>query len=275
MSSLACSLAAVLLLLAGQVRDEEPKRQPPADDVKQFDGLWSGSWGGGESNGTVFQPVLAEMMIDGEKFELLGFRGVNQAWGLIHIDPATKKLKITTAKAGDSPSRVVEYSYKISDAGLTLTDSENVAIELHKVPLQSKPLVSTHIDIVIAEGFNKDGRLLTTEQSPVKVGRSTSIRYSSSAIARKLDESAIFVTGEDTMRKISIDDARKLLKPSTPVAIAYRSTDSQVPKITIGLREFQGIPQPDSDAGLGTLTRMLRPGTLVFIVDTQLAIPEP
>lgn len=274
MTSFACLLA-VLLALVGQAPSDDLPQKQIAEDIKQLDGLWSGSWGGGESNGTVFQPVIAELMVDGEKFELFGFRGLNQAWGLIQIDPAMKTLKFTTAKAADAPSKEIKYTYKHSEGRLTLFDAENVAIELNKVPLQTKPLVKVRMDILIAEGINEAGRLLTTEQSVVKVGRSTSIRYEASTVARKIDPLLIFVTGEDGMKKVSVDEARKLLKPSTPVAMAYRETDDQMLKWDIGLRHFQGAATPESDAGLQTLARALRPRTLVFVVSDLQALPEP
>jgi hypothetical protein len=266
---------AVLLILAGQVQGDDPQPQSPADDLKQFDGLWSGSWGGGESNGVVFQPVLAEILIEGEKFELFGFHNVDQAWGLIRIDATTKKLKFTTAKTADAASKVVEYTYKISAAKLTLIDTENVAIELHKIPLDDKPSAKVRLDILIAEGINEEGHLLTTEQSAVKVARSSSIRYQASTVARKIDPAGIFVTEDSGMKKISLNEARKLLKPSTPIAMAYRETDEQMLKWDIGLRHFQGSAKPESEAGLRTLARSLRLGTLVFVVSELQATPEP
>src|SRR5687768_4020615 len=65
---------AVLLILASNL--EGIAREPQG-----LDGLWSGSWGGGERNGVVFQPVIAEMLILGDHVEIRGFPGVAKLAG--------------------------------------------------------------------------------------------------------------------------------------------------------------------------------------------------
>lgn len=45
----------------------EPKKatRNSGSDSKPFEGLWAGSWGGGEADGVAFRPVKAEMLIEG------------------------------------------------------------------------------------------------------------------------------------------------------------------------------------------------------------------
>ena len=45
----------------------------PAIETEVLDGDWYGSWGGGEQDGVVFQPVVAELLIEGDHVELSGF----------------------------------------------------------------------------------------------------------------------------------------------------------------------------------------------------------
>lgn len=50
--------------------------QDPASVPKSIEGLWSGPWGGGERNGVVFQPVMAELSIKGDQIEMLSLPNV-------------------------------------------------------------------------------------------------------------------------------------------------------------------------------------------------------
>src|SRR5262245_27696730 len=85
------SIAIGIALWAGFARADDNAR-PVSNDLKSIQGIWSGSWGGGDRGGVVFQPVLAEMVIHGEEVELTGFRNAAHLRGTVRIDPATKRL---------------------------------------------------------------------------------------------------------------------------------------------------------------------------------------
>ncbi|MDB5348672.1 MAG: hypothetical protein JWP89_7049 [Schlesneria sp.] len=265
----------MVLVIANVCAAEDGPLADRANVAKQFEGVWSGSWGGGESNGTVFQPVLAEMLIRGDKIELSGFRAADRLWGLVKIDPATKTIKVTSARTGASPSKVIEYKYEATPKSLTLTDSDNVSILLQKRQLDLNPLADVRLELVAADGINDEGHLQITEYSALKFGRTDATFYEPMIRAFKTSEASIFLCEENGLKKITIDEARKQHQPASPVAIAYRSDLDSASKES---REFQtrlGSPQPDSDAALKMLGRTLRVGTLVFVFPARLAIPEP
>jgi hypothetical protein len=62
----------VLLLAGTAFADDAP--QNLGDAPAGLQGLWAGSWGGGQRDGVVFQPVLAEMVVHEGKIEISGFR---------------------------------------------------------------------------------------------------------------------------------------------------------------------------------------------------------
>jgi hypothetical protein len=64
--------------------------------MSPLDGLWSGSWGGGERDGVVMQPVLAELLIDGDHVELAGFPAVGGLRGTHRIDAARPLVREST-----------------------------------------------------------------------------------------------------------------------------------------------------------------------------------
>lgn len=258
-----------VLVIVNLCSAEDASRADRAHVAKQFDGVWSGSWGGGESNGTVFQPVLAEMLIRGDKIELSGFRAADRLWGLVTIDSVTKTVKIT------SSSKVIEYKYEATPSRLTLTDSDNVSILLQKRQLDLKPLADVRVELVTAEGINNDGQLQITEYSALKFGRTDVTFYEPMTRAFKTSEASIFLCEANGLKKITVDEARKQHQPTSPVAIAYRSDLEPAVKED---REFQrrlGPPQPDSEPALSTLSRSLRVGTLVFVFPVRSTVPEP
>jgi hypothetical protein len=265
----------MVLVISNVCAAEDSPLPDRATVAKQFDGVWSGSWGGGERNGKVFQPVLAEMLIRGDKIELIGFRAANQLWGLVKIDPATKTIKVTSARTGTSLSKVIEYKYEATPRSLTLTDSDNVSIQLQKRQLDLNPLADVRLELVTADGINDKGHLQITEYSALKFGRTDVIFYEPITRAFMTQEATVLIVEENGLKKITIDEARKQLQPAAAVAIAYRTDFDPAAKEG---REFQarlGSPQPDSEAALRTLGRTLRVGTFVVVFPARLAIPDP
>ena len=97
----------------------------PASVPKSIEGLWSGPWGGGERNGVVFQPVMAELSIKGDQIEMLSLPNVERLKGTIRVDPDAKQIRVTpTSEPGGSLAKAIVYSYDIQHGELTLTDSD-------------------------------------------------------------------------------------------------------------------------------------------------------
>lgn len=86
-----------------------PAAEAPADHVKALEGSWTGAWGGGQRDGTVFQPVIAELFIHGDQIELKGMPTLGQFAGAFECDAVAKRLRITpTAVAGQPPPKTIE-----------------------------------------------------------------------------------------------------------------------------------------------------------------------
>jgi hypothetical protein len=79
------------------------------------------------------------------------------------------------------------------------------------------------------------------------------------------------------LKKVTIDEARKLIRKSTPVAVTYRHDDRPPAPIREDseLCKEMGSPLPDSKAVRQTLARILGPGTLVFILSARENVPQP
>jgi hypothetical protein len=85
-------MLAAAVCLVGMSCPGDVAAQDPTGGAKALEGLWSGSWGGGERDGVVFQPVNAELVIQGDHVELYGFHNVSRLSGTVRFDAAAKKL---------------------------------------------------------------------------------------------------------------------------------------------------------------------------------------
>lgn len=269
-----CRLAMLLALVRITYADDS-KTNSDHQDLKRIEGVWTGSWGGGESDGTTIQPVLSRMVMRDGKIELAGFPGVSQMWGVVHIDPEAHVMKITSARNASSPSKVIEYRYTLTDKSLEMKDSDNVPITLIKRPLERDSVATVSLELMSAEGINDQGELLVTQSTELKVGRFSRPYYESSRLVLKTNGSVVFVVEEAGMKKISLDEARKQIKPSMVVSVVFQIESSPEGAPGIAQEVRQGIPRPDSEAGLKTLARALRPGTLVFLLPHQSLVAEP
>jgi hypothetical protein len=88
-------------------------------------------------------------------------------------------------------------------------------------------------------------------------------------------EAAVFLIEASGLKRIAIEEARRLLGEPTPVAIAYRNDRGLPPPPSRELWRMMGAPAPDGDAVARTFARVLRPGTLVFILSGRPSGPQP
>ena len=80
---------------------------------------------------------------------------------------------------------------------------------------------------------------------------------------------------ETGSKKLSVDEARGMIRGATPVAVAYRHDDQPAPHQFHELWKDMGSAPPDGDAVLQTFSRILRPETLVFVLSSRENAPLP
>jgi hypothetical protein len=72
-----------------------------------------------------------------------------------------------------------------------------------------------------------------------------------------------------------VDEARCLIRDTTPVVVNYRQDDQKAPDRSQNLPTSIGAPTPDGEAVARMLGRILRPRTLVFILSAKGNAPVP
>jgi hypothetical protein len=269
-------MAFAVCLVAVACSHHAAPEDPPMDS-KAIEGLWYGSWGGGERDGTVFQPVIAEMLINGDHVEVYGFRNVGTLAGTVRFDASAKQMHITPApESGRKPTpKAIDYAFEIKGDQLTLIDSDKIPILLERRRVGQNPLANTELELVSATGINDAGDLLVTEFTVLRAGRAGTTYFEPLNRSLKTNQATVLVVQETGLKKITLDEARGLIRESTPVAVAYRHDDRPPPHQFHELWKDTGPPAPDSDAVGQTFSRTLRPGTLVFILSARENVPQP
>lgn len=237
-------------------------------DSKALEGLWSGTWGAGERDGVVFQPVIAELFIEGDRVELYGFRNVNRLLGTIRVDASAGQVRMAHAEeSGDQPARrTIVYTYQLKGDDLTLVDSGGTAIVLQRIHVLKDPIGNAGLELVAATGINDAGELLVTEFTELRIGRSGATYFKPVNRSLKTTQAVVGVVEESGWRKITIAQARRRIQEPTAVAILYKRDDHSLPKQTHNLWKESAAPGADSEAVWRTLSQTLRPGTLVFLL---------
>jgi len=251
--------------------------QDAVSDANAIEGLWSGAWGGGQRDGVVFQPVKAELLIQGDHVELNGFRNASRLTGTVRVDVRAKRIHITpTPEAGGQPApKAIEYAYDIKADELTLTDSEKTSISLQRLRVAQNPLANARVELVAATEINKAGDLLVTEFTVLRAGRAGVNYFQPQERSLKTKQATVYVAQETGLKKITVDEARGRIRSSTPVVVAYRPNDRTSPPQFHELWTDLGSPMPDSDAVWQTYARLLRPGTVIFVLSARENIPQP
>ncbi len=246
-------------------------------DPQPIEGLWMGSWGGGSTaDGVVQQPVIAELFINETQIELSNFPSVGSLTGTVEFDSVAQQLRITPATGGGiQPATTLVYRYRIDPDGLTLTDDKERSISLQKCDVEQKPLANVQFEFVAASGISDDGELLVTEYNRLEVGQSRSIYYQPAHRALQTGRATLLLVRENGIQELSLDEARSRIRHSTPVVIASVDDDHPPEYQAHTLWRSIGPPLPGSEAALQTAARVLRPGTLIFILSATENIPRP
>jgi hypothetical protein len=281
--AITCGLAvtvvvlSVLLWQAGSAGYAPPPEavDDPAAAPESLDGLWSGAWGGGERDGVVFQPVIAEAFIRGDHVELAGFPDIGRLEGTVRFDVAARRMHVTPrAETGGEPAPgSIGFAYEINKDDLTLTRGET-AILLKKVLVATRPLVNAEVELVAATGITDAGELLVTQFAELRAGRTGDIYFRPVDRSLQTGQATIFQAQRAGLKKLSVDQARRLIQKPTPVVIAYRQIHVSAYQSHELWTEL-GQPTPDSEAARQTFARIVRPGTLVFILPGRENIPVP
>ncbi len=248
----------------------------PAADPEALEGLWSGSWGAGQREGVIFQPVVAELFIRGDHVELSGFPGAGKLEGTVRFDSRAKRMHITPKAAADgqSASGTLDYAYEIEHDELTLTAADEKAISLKKQLVATRPLVNAHVELILATGINDGGDLLLTEFHELRAGQAGAAYFQPVKRSLHTGQATIFQVQQTGSKRVTVDEARGLIREPTPVVVTYRQIRmpaNQLHELWTNL----GQPTPESEAARQTFARIVRPGTLVFILSPHNNVAAP
>lgn len=269
-------MTTVVLLLTSILCAEVAPPAKADGNKTALEGLWSGSWGGGEQReGVVFQPVLAELAVQGDKIEVFGFREVGRLSGTVRVDATTRRLRLTPKTLDQSTLKPPEYTYELKGNRLTLIDSDKIPIHLERVRTDPNPIANASLELVSADGINDARELQVTMFNSLRAGRPSAIHYQPDNRLLKTTNATVLEVQEAGVKKVTVDEARRLIRKSTPVAITYRNEDDPPPSQNHELWTDLGSPQPDSEVVWKTYSRTLRPGTLIFVLPAREKIPQP
>jgi hypothetical protein len=250
-----------------------------ADDSKALEGLWAGSWGLMiDADGTVHQPVIAELTIKGNRVEMLSMPGLGQLRGTFAIDPAALAISISPASEKETrPADSTTYHYQITGDKLTLTDSNKQSVEFTRQGAASVPLADAAVEFAVATGINDAGDLLVTKVTALRAIRDGATFFESSEQKLKTKQAAVFVADESGLKKISTDDARRLIRGPTPIVVAYRNEQHADARgdALYRLWTANGSADADSNSVMRSMSRVLRPGALVFVLSAKENAPVP
>lgn len=247
----------------------------PSNDARLIQGLWSGSWGGGDRDGVVFQPVIAELVIAGDKVEFTGFPKVGRLAGTVRFDTRARRMRVTPAP-GDGPAPTpIDYKYELDADKLTLTGSDELEIFFHRHAVVKDPLADVQVEFVTADQINEAGDLLITEFTALEAGQAGATYFQPQQRKLATRQGAVFLVQETGVRAVGLDDARGLMRKSTPVVVAFRPDDRPPPQQFHELWKDTGPSPPESAAVQRTIARLVRPGTLIFVLSARENLPVP
>jgi hypothetical protein len=251
--------------------------QDVAGAARAIEGLWSGSWGGGKRDGAVFQPVIAELLVKGDYVEMRGFRGLGRLTGTVRFDTRARRMYITPAAGsrGQPKPKAIEFTYAISADELTLTDTDKVPVSLRRRRVAPNPMANVQVEFLTATRINDAGDILVTEYRVLRAGNAGGTYYQPQDRTLKTRHATVLLAQEAGLKKVTVTEARRLIGSDTPVVVAYRRDQGPSPHRFSELLQDVGSPMPDSEAVQRTLARLLRPGTLVFVLPTSESIPQP
>lgn len=262
-----------IALTATVARADE--RDNPLSDARLIEGLWEGSWGGGNAGGAVLQPVMAELYVQGNRIELAGFPQGNRLRGSFEVDAINRRLKIAPDRGDDQKqTEPIELGYELKEGQLRI-GSGGQAVTLQKLTTVPDPLADAQVEVMQATGINDRGELLVTQYTALEAGEKKDTHYRQYDTALSTRRATILLVQAAELEEISLDRARELLQKPVPVAVAYRRDLRPPPRQIFALRTDTGAAAADSMPVRRTLVRILQPGTLVFVLSAKENVPAP
>jgi hypothetical protein len=244
-------------------------------DVQSVEGLWVGSYGGGQRDGVTYQPAIAEVFIQGDHIEVYGYPST--VAGTFRLDPKAKQMKITASdeSRGKGAARTLSYDYQVKGDELTITDSGKPSITFRRRDAVQHPMANAVVELVTAEGINQVGDLLVTEFSELEAGRVRATYFEPRKRSLKTQEAKVLVVQKTGCKKISLDEARSLIRRTIPVVITYRQDDLRPSGQWHHLSKEMGPAAPDGEAVGRMFSGVLQPGTLIFVLSAKENVPVP
>jgi hypothetical protein len=251
---------------------EGPKDSSSEEQAVQ--GLWVGSYGGGRRGGVTYQPAIAELFIKGSHIEIAGYPSTVS--GTFRLDPKAKKMQITCSDepGGKATAKTLDYGYEVKGARLTVTDGKR-SVTFLKRDVLPDPLANAQVELVTAVGITKAGELLVTEYTELQAGRARVTYFEPRKRSLKTKQATVLVVEKTGCKPISLSKARGLIRGSMPLVIAYRQDDRRPSDQGFQLSREIGPPAPDGQAVLRMFSRVLQPGTLVFVLSAKENVPVP
>ncbi len=266
------------ICVASVVMADDPQAKPVDVELAAIQGLWEGSWGGGNRNGVIFQPVTAKLAIHGNRVEWWGLPQTGDGSGTIRLsrDDKGKTLRLTTAvKPGDaSQGEVTQFSYAVKADSLKLAVGEDRECSLSRIAVSSAPRASVAVEFVITEGINDSGNLQILRTRSRHVASLNAEYFEPERLNYSIKDASIFRLEKQELKKLTVDQARPLLQKPTPVVLSFRHIRELPPQRPEELARHLGPAQPDSEPGLGMLKSLLADGTLVFVLPPE-QFPPP
>jgi hypothetical protein len=241
----------------------------PAPEATAIEGLWSGFWGGWIHGEPAYRPETAELFIQGDYVELLNFPGVKKLTGSVRFDASAGQMHITPLpEAGAKTPKTIVFTYEVMANRLKLT-AGNASVTLEKYPVARDPLADARVEFVTATGINGAGDLLVVEYTVFGVGQGKATYFQPEKRCLKTKQGTVLLMQETGWKKVTVDEARQLIREATPVVVAYLHDECPPGNPSDTLRKGMGPARPDSEAVARTFARVLRPGTLVFVLSLR------
>jgi hypothetical protein len=117
--------------------------------------------------------------------------------------------------------------------------------------------------------------LLVTEFSTLRAVRAGTQYFQPVDRSLKTDGATILLVQDAGLKAVTLGEARRLIREPTLVVVAYRQDDRPAPQPLHELWRDLGPPLPDNEAVRQTFSRLLRPGTLVFVLSARANVPQP
>jgi hypothetical protein len=156
------------------------------------------------------------------------------------------------------PPVVLSFRYQLSHDILKLVDSNHNSVTLQRVGTDKNPVGNATIELVRAQGINDQGDLLTLGTTEAISDQLKVTWYETKTQSLSVKQAVVGVVQDNGWQRVDIPAARERLEGGSVVAVWRRARSER----------------PPNPAALLTLTKTLRPGTLVFILPLP-KLPPP